>query len=54
MREHNSVNIRIQEEQKRERKQTNLKKKKKEYMEYMLGCGGEGMVGREVESKTGR
>ena len=30
------------------------KKKKTEYMEYMLGCGGEGMVGREVESKTGR
>lgn len=52
MREHNSVNIRTQEEEKRE-KINKLKKKKKEYMEYMLGCGGEGTVGKEMESKTG-
>ena len=39
----------------KEREKINkFKKKKKEYMEYMLGGGGEGMVGREVESKTGR
>lgn len=34
-------------------RENKLKKKKKEHMEYMLGCGGEGTVGKEMESKTG-